>query len=88
MTQRLEITVEGYNKQGSMTGKVTRILNGAHSRNFIVDSVGQVKSSIKVGQCGRHVIKVSDGKRVAKRTDMARRGAKAATVGKFVVKNV
>jgi len=80
---RFEIKVEGFNKRGASTGKAVRVLQQATSKSFIMDNIAQVKGSIKVGQCGRHVVELSDDARKLRRVDEGRRGTIPATVGMF-----
>ena len=81
---RMEISIEGFDKRGASTGKAMRVLNSATSKAFIMDNVAQVKGAIRVGQCGRHVIRLkNENGRVLERVDHGRRGTIAATIGKF-----
>ena len=80
---RLEIIVQGFNKAGRSMGKTSRVLASSRSRDWVLDNIDQVKSSIKVGQCGKHIVVVSDDLKAVQRIDMGRRGTVAATVGEF-----
>jgi len=83
---RIDIQVQGYNKNNVNMGKATRVMRNVTCKDDVEKSIAQIKSSIKVGQCGRHYVEVHDGENHLVRQDMGRRGSKAAEVGAFVVK--
>jgi hypothetical protein len=83
---RIDIQVTGYNKNNVNMGKATRILRNAESADDVEKSIAQIKSSIKVGQCGLYYVDVHDGEKHLARKDLARRGSKAAQIGTFAIK--
>lgn len=83
MGKRFEITVIGFNKRAQKMGKAVRVLAHARTRDFIEDNIDALKASMRVGQCGYHLVRVENDGRVIERRDLGRRGTLAAQRGEF-----
>lgn len=85
---RFEIKIEGFTSKGQSKGRASRVLNGALTMDVVQKNIAALKGQIKVGNAGRHVIRVLGDNFAVERTDVARAGFRDAQIGTFTSINV